>query len=193
MGTKKIVKTILAVVAIGFTTSCNSTEMLVDKMALLEYGKEASDQNLENLAKSYGTVINKTRKTGLKEPGVYSDYAVALVKQGKRAEANSWFNKEMEAFPSSRGYVMQLKRDLIPEYQNDNTIKTTEASVDDSEETSLPPAKRKAAEERAKGVVAGTPDDATQTSEDKAEEPVDGDEKDATPTLESEEGTTDSE
>lgn len=151
MKKRKIVRLIMAVGVVSLMASCGSSATLVDQMALLAYSKEPSQANLETLSKSYGTVINRNRKTGIKQPGVYSDYAVSLVAQGKRAEANNWFNKEMEAFPSSRAYVMQLKRQLIPEYQNDNSVRDMDASVES--ENSLSPAKRAAAEERAGEVM----------------------------------------
>ncbi|MBP5547759.1 MAG: DUF4810 domain-containing protein [Bacteroidales bacterium] len=167
----------LAVIAV-LAMSCSDSRPLVDETVMLAYGKNPSTENLNNLANNYGTVINKCRKTGIKEPGIYSDYAVALVKQGKRAEANNWFNKEMDAFPSSRGYVMQLKRQLIPEYQDDNSIKDNDASVN-NEESALSPAKRAAAEKRASTVMEETnkslgsevddEDNQTENEEEKAE------------------------
>ena len=142
---------ILGVMAVA--TSCGGSQPLVDPTVELAYSKEPTAANLENLAKAYGSTINKNRKTGEKQPGLYSDYAVALVKQGRRAEANSWFNKEMAEYPVSRAYVMQLKRQLIPEYQDNNAINMNEAN---EEATSLPPATRAAAEERASEVREGT-------------------------------------
>ena len=85
-----------------------------------------------------------------------------MVKQGKRAEANGWFNKEMEAFPSSRDYVMQLKRKLIPEYQDNNSTSAADADTTQVQE-GLSPAKRKAAEKRA-ATVMGETDNSTEES-----------------------------
>lgn len=146
--TKKIIVTLASAVLLA---ACSGSEALVDPTVMLAYGMDPSAQNSENLMKSYGSAINKNRKSGKKTPGVYSDYAVTLVKAGRRAEANNWFNKEMDAFPSSRGYVLRLKRELIPEYANDNTISSEEAS--EEVESSLPPATRAAAEERAATVM----------------------------------------
>lgn len=154
---KKIIKTLLIIGFAGMVCACSSSVAVVDPTTLLAYGINPNEQNLENLAKNYGSTINKNRKSGIKTPGLYCDYAVALVKQGKRAEANSWFNKEIEAFPSAREFVMQLKKELIPEYANDNRITTDEASeVEGEEPTSLPPATRAAAEERAATVMEPT-------------------------------------
>lgn len=133
-------------------TACSSSQPVVDPPTLLAYCKDPSGANLENLSKNYATMINKTRKTGLKQPGIYSDYAVTLVKQGRRAEANTWFNKEIAVFVSSKGYVMQLKRTLLPEYINDNTINDSIALDSDAV---LPPEKRAAAEKRAASVMQG--------------------------------------
>lgn len=141
---------ILALVATALAAACSSTQPVVDQSVMLAYCKEPNSANLDNLSKNYSSLINKTRKTGLKQPGVYSDYAVALVKQGRRAEANSWFNKEIAEFASSKGYVMQLKRTLLPEYVNDNSINEN-ATTDD--ESVLTPEKRAAAEKRAATVM----------------------------------------
>ncbi len=162
---KDNIKKALTICSIALMVGCGGTRYTVDEKVLLEYGKEPNEINTENLSKSYATVINKSRKTGLKEAGVYCDYAVTLVKQGKRAEANNWFNKEMEAFPSSKSYVMQLKRLLIPEYQNDNTVRDISASEgEDAEETTLSPKQRSEAEEKAAKVM-GSETDSNDTKE----------------------------
>ena len=57
----------------------------------------------------------------------------------------------MNEFPSSRQYVLRLKKILIPEYQDNNSIDAKEASMDN--ESGLPPATRSAAEERAASVM----------------------------------------
>ena len=150
----KIKKRFLATLLAGLILAvwgCGSKKTFTDPTLLLAYNKEPNEQTLDNLAKNYATVINKNRKTGVKQGGLYSDYAVALAKQGKRAEANNWFNKEMAEFPSSRQYVIRLKQELIPEYVNDNTIRNDEAPGE--EESSLSPATRAAAEERAASVM----------------------------------------
>ena len=168
MSSKKIIKGLLSAAIILTAWGCGSSQPMVSETVLLDYMKDANQANTENLSKNYGTVINKSRKTGVKECGIYSDYAVTLVKQGKRAEANSWFNREMEAFPSSRGYVMQLKRLLIPEYQDNNS--TSAATLPDAEESDkLSPAKRKAAEKRAAEAVGDQMED---TAEPMATEPI---------------------
>ena len=156
MKTRHLYGIILTIFGIAVLTSCSSSKPTVDATTLLAYCKEPNTANLENLSKNYGTVINKSRKTGMKTPSVYSDYAVTLVKQGKRAEANSWFNREMSDFPSSKGYVMQLKRTLIPEYINDNSITVKEATTEESD--ALPPETRAAAEKRAASVLEGEND-----------------------------------
>lgn len=131
MTIKGIIKTMAAGLIFATALSCGGNKQVVDPKAMLAYGKEPNEQTMDVLSKSYSSVISKNRKDGVKQPGIYSDYAVMLVKQGKREEANSWFNKEMETFPSSRSYVMQLKRRLIPEYQDDNT--TTISEIDSTE------------------------------------------------------------
>jgi hypothetical protein len=142
---------LMITLGIAMLEACSSSQFVVDETILLAYCKEPSQANLENLSKNYGTLINKTRKTGLKQPGIYSDYAVSLVKQGRRAEANSWFNREISEFASSRNYVMQLKRILIPEFINDNNIKIDDTEGSDND--ALSPTSRAAAEERAASVM----------------------------------------
>ena len=144
---------LIAILALSLS-ACKSSKPTLDMAAKLAYQKDPSAANLENLSKAYGSFINKTRKSGISQPGIYSDYAVTLVKLDRRAEANTWFNKEMQDFPSSRLYVMQLKRLLIPEYQDNNTIVAD--SVADSaalQQDALSPRSRQAAEERASSVL----------------------------------------
>lgn len=162
MTVKGIAKSMAAGLIFAISLSCGGSKEVIDPKAMLAYGKEPNEQNLDVLSKSYGAVINKNRKSGIKTPGVYSDYAVMMVKQGKRAEANGWFNKEMEAFPSSRDYVMQLKRKLIPEYQDNNSTSAADADTTQVQE-GLSPAKRKAAEKRA-ATVMGETDNSTEES-----------------------------
>ena len=133
MKIKHTLETIVIIGGLTILAACKSSAPTVDPSVMLNYCKESTNATLESLSKSYGSVINKSRKTGLKQSSIYSDYAVTLVKLGKREEANSWFNKEMEAFPASKHYVMQLKKELIPEYVNDNSIKVNEASVETEE------------------------------------------------------------
>lgn len=140
---------LIAIFALSLS-ACKSSKPTIDMAAKLAYQKDPSAANLENLSKAYGSFINKTRKSGISQPGIYSDYAVTLVKLDRRAEANTWFNKEMQDFPSSRLYVMQLKRLLIPEYQDNNTIVADSAAL---QQDALSPRSRQAAEERASSVL----------------------------------------
>ena len=152
MKIKSIAKLLLAAAIMQVAVACGGSKPVIDPLARLAYEQNASQENLVNLTKAYASYINKCRKTGDSEPGVYSEYAVLLLKSGgSRAEANSWFNKEMERYPSSRGYVMELKRKLIPEYQNNNSITTENASADENE--GLSEQSRMAAEERASEVM----------------------------------------
>lgn len=140
---------LIAILALSLS-ACKSSKPTLDMAAKLAYQKDPSAANLENLSKAYGSFINKTRKSGISQPGIYSDYAVTLVKLDRRAEANTWFNKEMQDFPSSRLYVMQLKRLLIPEYQDNNIIVADSAAL---QQDALSPRSRQAAEERASSVL----------------------------------------
>ncbi|MCR4815864.1 MAG: DUF4810 domain-containing protein [Bacteroidales bacterium] len=154
MNKKRIIKSLMTTAVAALLSSCGSSLAVVDPVTMLTYGKDPTEENLENLAKNYSSVINKNRKSGEKQPGVFSDYAVALARQGKHAEANTWFNMEMSTFPSSRSYVLKLKQTMIPEYINDNSINIKAADgATENETKGLSPKKRAAAEKRAKGVM----------------------------------------
>jgi len=130
MSIRKSLYCLLVISATLLVAGCGSRQYLVsDPTLILNYLKDSSSENLSNLSKAYGTAINRNRKKDVKQPGLFADYAVTLALQGKASEANQWFNKEIETFPSSRSYVMQLKEQLIPQYLNDNTVTSSEAAV----------------------------------------------------------------
>lgn len=179
MTLKGLIKTFVAGLIFVTTVSCGGNKEMIDTKAMLAYNKEPNEQNMEVLSKSYSAYINKNRKSGVKVPGIYSDYAVMLVKQGKRAEANGWFNKEMEAFPSSRSYVLQLKRRLIPEYQDNNSTEAADNDTIAAEPDALTPVQRKKAEQRAAKVMGDTVATETEAAIENEEAPdnsVEGDE-----------------
>lgn len=125
---KTVLYTLLGLFSLATLTGCKNTQtMTTDPTISLAYLMNSSTESLNNLSKAYGTTINRTRKSKYKQPGLCSDYAVTLALLGNHAEANKWFNKEVADFPSSRPYVLQLKKQLIPELMNDNT----QASDDD--------------------------------------------------------------
>ena len=63
----------LIIIGVGLImASCGSSEAMVDSATMLTYGKEPTEQNLENLAKNYGSVINKNHKTSRKRPAHYN-------------------------------------------------------------------------------------------------------------------------
>lgn len=162
MLSKVKIKTLVFAGVIALIGACTSGQlMLKDPKVMLAYEMEPSPENLDNLAKAYGSLINKNRKTGIRQPGLYADYAVALAQQGKAAEANIWFNNEMDAFPSSKQYVMQLKKQLIPQYLNDTTHNFNllpEDTENDESEAIQQSARHAAAVERAATVMQGTND-----------------------------------
>ncbi len=134
--------------------SCGSGEYLVkDPNVMLSYLKEPSDANLDNLVKSYSSTINKNRRSKATQPGLFADYGVAMAHQGKDAEANVWLNKEMDAYPATRPYVMQLKRQLVPQFLNDTTSTFASDTVSVLQANELSPQRRAAAEERAATVL----------------------------------------
>lgn len=149
--------TLLIIAACTLLSACKQQQVVaVDPLVLLSYGKQPDAQNLENLAKNYSSVINKNRKSNVKQPGLFADYAVAMAILGRRSEANSWFNREMADFPSSRTYILRLKQQLIPEYINDNTISASDTASGGAE--ALSPAARRTAEQKASEVMSQSED-----------------------------------
>lgn len=149
--------TLLIIAACTLLSACKQQQVVtVDPLVLLSYGKQPDAQNLENLAKNYSSVINKNRKSNVKQPGLFADYAVAMAILGRRSEANSWFNREMADFPSSRTYILRLKQQLIPEYINDNTISASDTASGGAE--ALSPAARRTAEQKASEVMSQNED-----------------------------------
>lgn len=118
-------KTTAIVAAIGLLLllgGCSSKQYLVnDPKVLLAYRMDPNEGNLESLSKAYASAINQNRREGVKQPGLFADYAVTLALLDKREEANKWFNNEVAAFPTSGKYVNQLKLKLVPEYAEDTT------------------------------------------------------------------------
>ena len=104
--TTTLLKTAAMLSVVLLVAACSSKKAVVtvDETVKLAYLKEPDAQHTEAFSKNLGATLNKNRKRSEQEPGMMSDYAVTLVKLDRRAEANSWFNKEMEAFPASRPY-----------------------------------------------------------------------------------------
>jgi len=153
----KISKSMGLVVLAGFAallSSCGSGEYLVkDPNVMLSYMKEPTTESLDNLAKAYSSTINKNRRSNTSLPGLFADYGVALAQQGRAAEANVWFNKEMDMYPASRPYVMQLKRQLVPQFLNDTSSTFMSDTLNIYQADELNPQRRAAAEERAATVL----------------------------------------
>lgn len=152
---------------------CGSTEYLVkDPLVMLEYGKNPSEENLDNLLKAYNAAINKNRKAHVEVQGLYSDYACALALSGRATEANVWFNKEMETFPTSKAYVMQLKKQLIPQFLNSSDT-SLEGLFDQSDLDAKAAARHAAAEERAASVMDKTNSEVDAAGGAREENPTD--------------------
>lgn len=153
MQRKNAIKSLLVATGLALLTACGSSEYLVkDPLVMLEYGKSPDEVSLENLTKAYSSAINKNRKANITEPGLFADYACALALQGRAQEANVYFNKEMEAYPSSRNYVLQLKKKLIPQFLNSNEI-NEDGLFDQQDYDAKAAARHAAAEERAASVM----------------------------------------
>lgn len=113
----RLLRTAVIAIILGGTAACGSQEYLVqDPTVLLTYQLNPSSENLENLAKALNAQINKNRKAGVQQPGLFCEYGVVLAKLGRLEEANQYFNNEVSAFPSTATYVKQLRTQLVEEY-----------------------------------------------------------------------------
>lgn len=113
-------------------TGCASLKGTGNSNALLvKYLNDDSQANLVNLSKNYGSRLSRVVREGVPEPGECADYAVTLALLNHAAEANTWFNLEVNYHPSAAQYVEQLKLDLIPQYASDNSTDAREAHFAD--------------------------------------------------------------
>ena len=170
---KKITGMVFLAGFVVLMASCGGADYLVkDPNVMLTYLKESTPESMDNLAKAYSSTINKNRRSNKTYPGLFSDYAVVLAQQGKAAEANVWFNKEMDAFPVTRTYVMQLKRQLVPQFLNDTSSTFMSDTLNIYQADELTPQRRAAAEERAATVLESSDqqiDDATPAKEEETQ------------------------
>lgn len=114
---RRLVEVIAFGAIMGCMAGCGTQEYLVnDPTLLLTYQKSPTPENLENLSKAYSTQINRNRKEGIVQPGLFCDYAVTLAKLGRMDEANQWFNQEMATFPNASSYVKKIQMSLSNEY-----------------------------------------------------------------------------
>lgn len=103
-------------------TSCHSYNYLVeDQSLLLAYQTDTTPVALVNLSRAYGETIKSNDKEGIRQPGLYADYATSLALLGYREAANRWFNREMIVYNNSARYINNIKLQLIPEYAMDTT------------------------------------------------------------------------
>jgi len=129
MKRKVILLSAVGLFAAGLLSSCSNQRSLVEDPSIsLNYLLNPTEDNLNNLSKAYGTAINHNRKSGVKQPGLCSEYAITLALMGNQEEANKWFNKEVADFPASRDYVLALKKVYCPAYESDYT-QATEARM----------------------------------------------------------------
>ena len=69
---------------------------------LYQYKAEPSDETLAQHYLSIQDVFNKSQEYGLRvPPGVNAEYATLLLKQGKKADALVYFEKEKATYPES--------------------------------------------------------------------------------------------
>lgn len=178
MQRKNAIKSLLVATGLALLTACSSSEYMVkDPLVMLEYGKSPDEVNLENLSKAYSSTINKNRKANVTVPGLFADYACTLALLGRAQEANVYFNKEMEAYPSTRNYVLQLKKKLIPQFLNNDEL-NEDGLFDQKDQDTKAAARHAAAEERAASVMDKTNNavdaaGAAETQNEESAEPTD--------------------
>jgi hypothetical protein len=77
------------------------------------YIKDATDESLEELQKTYQTLINKqqgSRQTV--PPGICADYGYLLYKQGKTQEGLALLEKEIALYPESTVFISRIIKQL---------------------------------------------------------------------------------
>lgn len=90
--------------------SCSHDKSLVqDPRMMLDYSLSPNDSTLASLSDDYRNTIDKVKKNDSVKAGIYADYAVSLALAMRFDEADTFFDKEMAAYPESQTYVMFLK------------------------------------------------------------------------------------
>ena len=95
---------------LGILISCSHEKSIVQNpRLLLDYNLSPTDSTLTSLSEDYRKAIEKMKKQESVKPGVYADYAVSLALALRFDEADTFFDKEMVAYPESQQYVTFLK------------------------------------------------------------------------------------
>ncbi len=77
------------------------------------YIKESSEENLEDLIKSYETMlIKQTGKRKTPPPGIFADYGYLLIKKGMIGEGIIMLKKEMALYPESSTFLSRIIKKL---------------------------------------------------------------------------------
>lgn len=101
---------VMVICFLSATISCSHQKSVIqDPRMLLDYNLMPNDSTLAHLSDDYRTTIDKVKKRDSVKAGVYADYAVTLALAMRFDEADTFFDKEMAAYPESRQYVTFLK------------------------------------------------------------------------------------
>ncbi len=105
--------TALALCFLGVIWSCSQQKSLIqDPRLMLDYTLTPNDSTLIHLSDDYRNTIEKVGKRDSVKSGIYADYAVSLALAMRFDEADTFFDKEMAAYPESKQYVMFLKEHM---------------------------------------------------------------------------------
>ncbi|MDR1847077.1 MAG: DUF4810 domain-containing protein [Bacteroidales bacterium] len=109
-------KCYLILIAILVFISCKTPDLYTwDKYDDRSYDfiKNADEQSVQNLIKTYQKIIDKqngTRK--IVPPGVYADYGLILLQINKTAEGKTMLQKEIELYPESKVFIDRILKSL---------------------------------------------------------------------------------
>ena len=104
--------------------SCSHQKSIVqDPRMLFDYSLSPNDSTLAHLSEDYRLTIEKVKSDDSVKSGIYADYAVSLALAMRFDEADTFFDKEMAAYPESKQYVMFLKERMTSAAGRERVVK----------------------------------------------------------------------
>src|SRR5208337_1709468 len=77
---------------------------------LYQYKKAPTDENLQKHKDCLDTIMKESADKNLRvPPGVYCEYGFILLKQGKKDEAEKYFDLEAKTYPEAVVFVQNIK------------------------------------------------------------------------------------
>ena len=107
---------IVGVVIVISLVGCKSQRNITRSQDLfLLYEMYPAKETMAPIEKGFRTMVKKKDKETVYEQGFCAEYAVALAVMEKYDDAFEWFNKEVKDYPLSEGYILALKKEMIPD------------------------------------------------------------------------------